>query len=77
MLSKDFIILVLIGILIATPITWYIMKGWLMDFAFRISIHWWVFILAGSVAILIALLTVSYQAIKVAVSKPMTNLRTE
>ena len=77
LLSRDFIILVLIGILIATPITWYIMNGWLSDFAFRISINWWVFVLAGSVAILIALLTVSYQAIKVAVSKPMANLRTE
>ena len=77
LLSKDFLRLVLISILIATPITWWSMNKWLQDFAFRINIGWWVFVLVGAIALLIALLTVSFQAIKAALSNPVKSLRTE
>jgi ABC-type antimicrobial peptide transport system permease subunit len=77
MLSKDFIVLVIIAILIASPIAWYFMDKWLQDFAYRINISWWVFILAGATAVLIALLTVSFQAIKAAIANPVKSLRTE
>jgi putative ABC transport system permease protein len=77
LLSKDFLRLVLISILIATPITWWSMNKWLQDFAFRINIGWWVFIVVGAVALIIALLTVSFQAIKAALSNPVKSLRTE
>jgi putative ABC transport system permease protein len=77
LLSREIITLILIGILIATPISWYVMNLWLQDFAYRVSIYWWVFILAGLSALLIALLTVSYQAIKAATANPSKSLRTE
>jgi putative ABC transport system permease protein len=77
LLSKDFIKLVIIGILIASPVAYYAMHKWLQDFAYRINIEWWVFALAGVMALLIALLTVSFQAIKAAVANPVKSLRTE
>lgn len=77
LLSKDFFRLVLIAILIASPIAWYAMNKWLQDFAYRITIEWWVFALAGLLAILIAVLTVSFQAIKAALANPVKSLRTE
>lgn len=77
MLSKDFLKLVLISILIASPLTWFIMNLWLRDFAYRINISWWIFIAAGLTALLIALLTVSFQAIKAALTNPIKSLRTE
>ncbi len=77
LLSKDFIKLVLIAIVIATPLAWYVMNGWLQDFAYRTTIHWWVFILAGGIAIVIALLTVSFQSIKAALTNPIKSLKTE
>ncbi len=77
LLSREIVMLVLASILIATPVAWYVMNLWLADFAYRIPIHWWVFVLAGTTAILIALLTVSYQAIKAAVANPVKSLRTE
>ncbi len=77
LLSKDFVKLVLISILIATPVAYYTMYNWLQDFAYRVDISWWVFGLAGFVALLIALLTVSFQAIKAAVANPVKSLRTE
>ncbi|HSZ86394.1 MAG TPA: FtsX-like permease family protein, partial [Puia sp.] len=77
LLSKDFIKLVLIAIVIASPLAWYIMDKWLQDFAYRIQISWWMFALAGLLAIFIALLTVSLQAIKAAISNPVKSLRTE
>ena len=77
MLSKDFLILVIIALLIASPVAWYFMTRWLQDFAYRISISWWVFIFAGLGAILIALATVSFQAINAAVANPVKSLRTE
>jgi predicted permease len=77
LLSKDFVKLVFVSILIATPVAYYAMYKWLQDFAYRIHIEWWVFALVGFVAVLIALLTVSFQAIKAAVANPVKSLRTE
>jgi putative ABC transport system permease protein len=77
LLSSDFIKLVLISILIATPVSWYFMDNWLQDFAYRINIHWWIFLVAGLIAVAIALITVSIQSIKAAVSNPVKSLRTE
>jgi putative ABC transport system permease protein len=77
LLSKDFVKLVLLAILIASPIAWYFMNQWLQDFAYRISISWWIFALAGGFALLIAFITISYQAIKAAMANPIKNLRTE
>jgi putative ABC transport system permease protein len=77
LLSKDFLKLVLISILVASPIAWLLMHKWLQNFAYRISIGWWVFVLVGFVAVLIALLTVSFQAIKAALTNPVKSLRSE
>lgn len=77
MLSKDFIVLVLISMLIASPIAWYLMHQWLNGFAYRIDISWWMFLLAGMIAIVIALATVSLQSIKAATSNPVKSLRLE
>jgi putative ABC transport system permease protein len=77
LLCREFVILILVGILIAAPVAWYVMTIWLQDFAYRVPIHWWVFLLAGITTTLIALLTVSYQAIKAAVANPVKSLRSE
>lgn len=77
MLTKDFIVLVCIAILIAVPLAWWGINKWLQDFAFRIDIGWTVFVFAGAAAILIALITVSFQAIKAAIANPVKSLRTE
>ena len=77
LLSKDFLSLVLIAFIIASPIAWYAMHTWLQGFAYRITISWWMFALAGLLAILIALITISFQAIKAAVANPVKSLRTE
>jgi putative ABC transport system permease protein len=77
MLTKDFTILVLIAILISSPIAWYFMNQWLQDFVYRVDIAWWVFLLAGSVAIFIALLTICVHAIRAALGNPVKSLRTE
>ncbi len=71
MLSKDFAKLVLIASLIAFPVAWWVMNKWLQSFAYRIDIGWWVFVVAGLAAILIALITVSFQAIKAAIANPV------
>jgi putative ABC transport system permease protein len=76
-LSKDFLKLVIIAIIIATPVAWWAMNKWLEDFAYRISISWWIFVIAGFAAALIAFLTVSFQAIKAAIANPVKSLRTE
>jgi len=76
-LSKDFIMLVLIAFIIAIPVTWWIMNTWLQDYAYRINIQMWVFGVAGVISILIALITVSFQAFKAAVANPVKSLRTE
>jgi len=77
LLSGSFIRLVVISIVIAWAIAWFAINKWLEDFAYRVEISWWVFALAGLVAILIALLTVSTQAIKAAIANPVKSLRTE
>jgi len=77
MLSSDFVKLVLISIAIASPIAWWAMSRWLEDFAYRIDIQWWMFAVAGFAAVAIALLTVSWQAIKAAVANPVESLRDE
>jgi len=77
MLSKDFLKYVLIAALIAWPLAWFSIHKWLQDYAYRIDISWWVFVLAVVIAILIALVTVSFQAIKAAIANPVKSLRTE
>jgi len=77
MLSKDFAKLVLIASVIAFPVAWWTMNNWLRDFAYRIHIQWWVFALAGFGALFVALLTVSFQTLRAALSNPVKNLRTE
>jgi putative ABC transport system permease protein len=77
LLSKEFLILVIIAAFIAFPLAWWLMSTWLQDFAYRINIAWWIFPLAGIIALLIALCTVSFQAIKAAVANPVKSLRTE
>ena len=77
LLSKDFLKLVLISFVVATPIAWYFMNAWLSEFSYRIGIEWWVFALAGFASAAIALLTVSYQAISAARSNPVKSLRSE
>jgi putative ABC transport system permease protein len=77
MLCKDFIKLVVVAIIIATPLAWSFMQGWLKDFPYRINIQWWVFALTGLLAIIIALLTVSYQSIRAALMNPVKSLRSE
>lgn len=75
--TKDFVPLVLFAIIIASPIAYYFMQGWLQDFAYRIDIQWWIFALSGFVAVGIALLTVSFQSIKAALTNPVESLRNE
>jgi len=77
LLSKDFLRLVGIAVIIASPIAYFSMHKWLQDFAYRIPISWWIFVIAAVTATLIAILTVSFQAIKAAVSNPVKSLRTE
>ncbi|WP_373511427.1 FtsX-like permease family protein [Persicitalea sp.] len=77
MLSKDFVALVLIALVIASPIAWYFMDQWLADFAYHIDISWWVFALAGVTAMVIALLTVGYQSVRAALMNPVESLRSE
>jgi putative ABC transport system permease protein len=77
LLSKDFLRLVIIAAVIAFPLAWWAMNNWLKDFAYRIQIAWWVYVLAGVAALLVALLTVGYQAMKAAVANPVKSLRTE
>jgi putative ABC transport system permease protein len=77
LLSVDFLKLVLIAVLIASPIAWYFMHRWLLDFAYRISLSVWIFVLAGGLALLIAFLTVSFQAIKAARTNPVVTLHAE
>jgi putative ABC transport system permease protein len=77
LLSKDFLKLVVIAIVIATPLSWYVMHKWLQDFAYRVSLAWWIFLLAGVIAVLIAFITISFQAIRSANANPVKSLRTE
>ena len=77
MLSKDFLKLVLISIVIASPLAWYAMNQWLQGFAYKADITWWIFALSGLMAIVIALLTVSFQSVKAALMNPVKSLRSE
>ena len=77
LLSKDFVKLVILAIVIALPIAWWAVNDWLQNFAYRVTIDWWMFVIVGFFVILIALLTVSYQAVKAAIANPVKNLRTE
>jgi putative ABC transport system permease protein len=77
MLSRDFVILVMISLAIVTPLSWFFMHNWLQNFQYRTDISWWVFILSGLGAFLITLLTVSYQSIKAAIANPTKSLKTE
>lgn len=77
MLSKDFLQLVIIALLIASPIAYYFMEKWLADFAYRIEVQWWIFVVAGLAAISIALLTVGFQSVKAALANPVNSLRSE
>jgi len=73
----NFVKLVLIAIVIATPIAYYTMTKWLQDFTYRVQLSWWMFALAGVAAIMIALITVSYQSIKAALMNPVKSLKAE
>ena len=77
LLAKDFLKLVLIAIVLASPIAYYFMNIWLSDFAYRIDIQWWMFAVAGLVAIVVAFLTVSFQSIRAALMNPVKSLRSE
>lgn len=75
--SKEFIILIAIAFSIATPIAWYFMNQWLQDYPYRIQFSWWIFAVGGLASILIALITISFQAIKASIANPVKSLRTE
>ncbi|MFC5410243.1 ABC transporter permease [Larkinella bovis] len=77
LISRDFLKLVLLALLLATPVAWYAMDRWLNEFSYRIDVEWWVFALVGAAAVLIAFLTVSFQSIKAALMNPVTSLRSE
>ena len=77
LLSKSFLKLILLSAIVAFPLAWWAMNSWLEDFAFRVNMGWWIFILAGASALLIALTTISFQAIKAAIANPIKSLRTE
>ena len=77
LLSKDFLKLVVIGIVIASPVAWWVMDQWLQDFAYRIEISWGIFALAALIAIVIAFTTVSFQSLKAAMANPINSLRSE
>jgi len=77
MLSKDFIKLVLMASVLAIPVSWWMMNSWLSDFAYRTKIYWWVFVIAGALALFVALFTVGLKALKAAIANPVKSLRTE
>ena len=77
MLSKDILKLVIISSVISFPVAWFAMNKWLQNYAYRINMSWWMFVVAGSIAVGIALLTVSFQAIKAAIANPVKSLRAE
>ena len=77
LLSKEFAFLVIISLVIAGPIAYYFMRDWLQSYQYRAELSWWIFVAAGSGALLITLMTVSFQSIKAAIANPMKSLRTE
>lgn len=77
LLSKDFIKLVLIAIILATPAAWFAMNKWLEGFAYKVSIHWWIFLISGVLAVIVALITISFQSVKAAMMNPVKSLKSE
>ena len=77
LVSKEFLVLVLLAIAIASPFAWWAARNWLQDFAYRIQLSWWLFALSGIVAIVIAIGTISFHALKAAMANPIRSLRTE
>jgi ABC-type antimicrobial peptide transport system permease subunit len=77
LLTKDFMKLVVISTVISSPVAYYVINQWLSGFAYRIDIEWWVFLIAGTIAVVIALFTVSFQAVKTALMNPVKSLRSE
>lgn len=77
LLSKDFLKLVAIAFVIATPVAWIGMHKWLQDFAYQVNMSWWIFLLAGIMALVIAVVTISFLAIKAAVANPVQSLKSE
>lgn len=77
LLSKDFIKLVLIAILVATPVAWFAMNKWLEGFAYQVPVHWWVFLISGALAVVVALVTISFQSVKAAMMNPVKSLKSE
>jgi putative ABC transport system permease protein len=77
LLSKDFLKLVLLSIAVASPVAWWFMHNWLQGFAYRINIQWWMFAGAGLLAVVVAVVTVSYHAIRAAIANPVDSLRSE
>jgi putative ABC transport system permease protein len=77
LLSREFVWLVGFSLVLAIPIAWWAMNKWLQGFAYRVPLSWWMFVLAGGLAVLIALLTVSFQAIRAAIANPIRALRSE
>jgi putative ABC transport system permease protein len=77
LLSRDFLRLVLLALLIATPVAWYAMRRWLEGFAYHTGLHWWIFVAAGLIALAVAFLTVSWQALRAAMVNPAEALRDE
>ena len=75
LLSKDFLRLVLVAVVIAAPAAWYFMHRWLQNFEYHVTIHWWIFMIAGLVAVVIAFLTVSMQSVKAALANPVNSLK--
>jgi putative ABC transport system permease protein len=77
LISRDFLWLIIIAAAIASPIAWYLSDKWLQDFAYRISIHWWIFVAAGAASLIVAGVTVSIQSLKAALANPVESLRSE
>lgn len=77
LLSKDFLRLVIISLIVASPLAWWTMNSWLQEFAYRVNIGWWIFIAAGVIALIIALASISFRAVKAATANPVRSLRTE
>lgn len=77
LIARDFLKLVIMAILIATPVAWYMMHAWLQDFAYHVNVQWWVFVLAGVAAVVIAFVTISFQSVKAALMNPVKSLKTE
>jgi putative ABC transport system permease protein len=77
LLSGEFVVLVVVALLIATPVSFYFMDKWIQGFAYRIALSWWIFLTGGVIAVVVAITTVSYQAIRAALANPVKSLRSE